>query len=308
MTKNSKKYFVIILFVLVSAGVFSLFQRTEKNDNSTNSSAQKELYPEKSVTHGHGLAVDRSDSSKLYIATHHGLLLLQNDKDLYRIGKSKDDYMGFSPHPSEASIFFSSGHPSAGGNIGFQKSLDAGVTWEKVSDGTDGPVDFHAMAISQVNPNLVYGWFKGALQRSTDQGKTWEIVNREILPVSLTADTKNENTVYAATPKGQGVLVSRDRGATWAPLSPALEGGAVSTIAIHSQDSKILIVFSEKLGGMGKSIDGGNVWKKINATWNNETILHVAFDPREPKIIYALTHKNKLYKSIDTGNTWVQIF
>lgn len=303
----NKKYISIIIAIVVIGGGILLLSGRNTNIPNTNNSAPNTLYPEQSITHGHGLAVDVSDSSKLYIATHHGLLLLQNEKDLYRVGKSKDDYMGFSSHPTEANIFFSSGHPSFGGNIGFQKSEDSGTTWKKVSDGVNGPVDFHAMAVSPVNPNLVYGWFQGNLQRSIDQGKTWEIVNRDLLPVYLAADTKDENIVYAATPQGQGVVISRDKGVTWTSLSPALEGGAVSVIAIHPQDSKVLLTFSEKLGGLGKSIDGGMTWKKVAEEFSGETILHIALSRGALTIVYALTHENKLYKSIDGGETWTHI-
>jgi len=215
--------------------------------------------------------------------------------------------MGFSTHPTEANIVFSSGHPSLGGNIGFQKSEDGGVTWKKVSSGVNGPVDFHAMTVSPVNPNLIYGWYQGNLQRSTDQGKNWEIVNRNLLAVYLAADTQDENVVYAATPQGQGVMVSRDKGATWNSLSSALEGGAVSVIAIHPQDSKTLLTFSEKLGGLGKSTDTGATWETVGERFNGETILHIAFSRSNPNIVYALTHENTLYKSSDAGDMWTQI-
>ena len=276
-------------------------------DDTTKNSSSNNLYPEEAITHGHGLAVDVADPNKLYIATHRGLLVLMNEKDLYRVGKSKDDYMGFSAHPTEANIVFSSGHPSIGGNIGFQKSEDGGATWKKVSGGVGGPVDFHAMAVSPVNPNLIYGWYQGNIQRSIDQGKNWEIVNRSLLPVYLAADTQDENVVYAATLQGQGVMVSKDKGATWSSLSPELEGGAVSVVAINPEDAKILLAFSEKLGGLGKSIDAGKTWKKVSGDFGGETVLHIAFGRINPNVVYALTHENKLYKSSDMGNVWTQI-
>lgn len=305
MNKKSKNYIWIAVAMVVIGGGILLFSRG--GDNSTSNSPSSNLYPEQAISHGHGLAVDVKDPNKLYIATHYGLLVLVNEKDLFRVGKSRDDYMGFSPHPTDASMLFSSGHPSYGGNIGFQKSEDGGFTWKKVSNGVNGPVDFHAMAISPVNFNLIYGWYQGNLQRSIDQGKNWEIVNRDLLPVYLAADSQDENVVYAATPRGQGVMVSRDKGASWNSLSPELEGKAVSVIAIHPKDANVLLTFSEKLGGLGKSTDQGKTWQKVNEAFNGETILHIAFDRNSPSVVYALTHENKLYKSVDAGNTWNQI-
>lgn len=305
MNKTSKKYIWVAVAIVIIGGGIMLLSRG--GSNTTNNNPTSNLYPEQSITHGHGLAVDVKDPSKVYIATHYGLLLLQGEKDLYRIGKSKDDYMGFSSHPTEANVFFSSGHPSVGGNIGFQKSEDGGVTWKKVSSGASGPVDFHAMTVSPVNPNLIYGWYQGGLQRSIDQGKNWEIVNRNLLPVYLAADSQDENVVYAATPKGQGIVVSRDKGANWSSLSIELEGGAVSVVAIHPQNSKIIITFSEKLAGLGKSADGGTTWKKVSEGFGGETVVQIAFSRSAPNVVYALTHENKLYKSTDTGDTWTQV-
>lgn len=79
----------------------------------------------------HGLAVDRKDSSRVYIATHSGLLAMTNDAKLQRVSDAEDDYMGFSAHPTDANILYSSGHPISGGNIGFQKSSDGGKTWQR---------------------------------------------------------------------------------------------------------------------------------------------------------------------------------
>jgi hypothetical protein len=304
MSKISKVYIGIALAVLIVGGIFFLSPR---RDNITSDPPLSNLYPEQAISHGHGLAVDVKDSNKLYIATHYGLFVLINEKDLYRVGKSRDDLMGFSVHPTDPNVFFSSGHPQFGGNLGFQRSDDAGVTWKKISDGVGGPVDFHAMAVSPVNPNLIYGWFQGNLQRSVDQGASWSIVNREIVAVYLAADSQDENTLYAATTEGQGVLVSKDKGVSWTSLSPELENGAVSVIAVHPKDARTLLVFSQKLGGLGKSEDSGKTWVKISENFGGETVLYIAFDRNNPNVVYAMTHKNKLYKSTDTADTWNNI-
>jgi hypothetical protein len=302
MSAPNKKYIIVgpaIFFI--GAGIF-LFTR---GDEKTVASPSGSLYPEQAISHGHGLAVDAKDSSKLYVATHYGLFVLVNEKELYRIGKNKDDYMGFSPHPTDPNIFFTSGHSGSAGNLGFQKSEDGGVTWGKVSNGVNGPVDFHAMAVSPVNPDLIYGWYQGNLQRSTDQGKTWEIVNRGLRTGYLAADPQDESTVYAATP--EGIAVSKNKGAIWTTLSPELAGGAVSVVAIQPNNENVLLAFAQSLGGLGKSIDGGKTWEKVSERFGGETLYHLTFDKNQPETAYALTDKSSLYKSANGGVTWIKI-
>lgn len=300
MTKQSKNYLVwgIIIAVLV-LGLIWFKQKSGSDSGSTTT-----LNPEKTISHGHGLAVDVADSTRLYIATHYGLLVLQNDQDLFRIGNSQDDYMGFSPHPADPKVVFSSGHPRTGGNIGVQRSDDGGFTWQKTSKGVNGPVDFHAMAVSAANPNLMYGWYQGALQRSQDGGNSWEIVTKIPQIIQLVADPKDENIVYATTP--QGLLVSRDKGATWTPASEVLQGGAVVAVAINPQDSAKMLSFSQQLG-LAKSVDGGKTWEKINETFGGETLFFIAIDKQQPETVYTLTESNAIYKSTDGANNWSKV-
>ena len=258
-----------------------------------------------SFSHSHGIAIDIADPNKVYLATHEGLYLLSGDKDLYQIGKTQDDLMGFSPHPTEAQTFFSSGHPSRGGNIGFQKTTDGGLSWTKISDGLGGPVDFHSMAISQVNPNIIYGFFGGKLQRSFDEGRSWEYAKGIITPISLSSDPKDENTLYGSTKNGG--WVSKDKGETWQSMSFQLEGGAVSVFAVDPT-STYALVFSEKLGGVGRSIDGGITWQKIEETFGNEAVLYIAFSKEQTGVVYALTNKNSVYKSTDSGIGWTKVW
>lgn len=284
---------IVIIGLITAVAILGVIALSRpKNEN---------LIPVNEITHGHGLAVDAADSNKVYIATHHGLLLLENEKALYRVGESKDDYMGFSPHPSNSKVFFSSGHPSFGGNIGFQKTEDGGFTWKKVSDGVNGPVDFHAMTVSAVNPDLIFGWYRGTIQRSTDGGKNWEVVSNTTFPiVGLTADPKDENIVYAASP--QGLYVSKNKGANW----DRMLDGFVSVVSVNPSDSQKLLSFSEKKR-LTKSNDAGKTWGKINESFLGETPLFIAFDKQKPENLYILTEKNSIYKSTDGGDTWSKI-
>lgn len=294
--KNKNIFFLFIL-LLVIIGSFMWLRSQRDTISETNTQDTKKLIPEKTITHGHGLAVDTGDSNKVYIATHHGLLVLKNDRDLYAVGESNDDYMGFSPNIKDANVFFASGHPESGGNIGFQKSEDGGFTWKKISDGLDGPVDFHALTVSPINPNLIYGWYQGNLQRSVDGGKTWKKFSTSATLVALIADTQDENIVYAASP--QGLFESKNQGESWERIVE----GFVSAVAIHPKDNKIMIVASEKQG-FAKTIDKGNTWEKIDQDFGGDSPLFLAFDHNNPATLYLLTEKNSIYKSMNAGNTW----
>jgi photosystem II stability/assembly factor-like uncharacterized protein len=302
-----KKLLIIVLATTLIFIGLATWNQSQKKNTETNSDAENtELTSINSISHGHGLAVDISDINKVYIATHHGLLVLINDKDLFRLGQSNDDFMGFSTHPSNPNIFISSGHPSNGGNIGFQKSEDAGRTWRKISEGLDGPVDFHAIAVSPVNTNLVFGWYRNRLQRSTDGGESWVGFNTKFFINSLIADPKDENVVYATSPQELGIMVSRDKGESWDRLSDELKDGIVTSLAIDPQDAQKMLSFSEKLG-LAKSFDGGKSWQQLNETFNNEKIFFIAIARQNPDIMYALTEMNSIYKSENGGNLWKKI-
>lgn len=254
------------------------------------------------LEHVHGIAVDSANPERLLIATHHGLLELVDGRLLARVGTSQDDLMGFTPHPTDPATYFSSGHPAGGGNLGFQKSTDGGVSWQKVSDGVGGPVDFHSMTVSMANPDLLYGFYR-LLQRSTDGGRMWEVAKGAVRPISLSTDPKRESVVYAAT--DSGIMVSEDRGDSWRSLSSALEGGAASVIAFDPA-GEYALAYSLKLGGLGKSADGGATWQKIDEEFNGEAVLYIAYS-RDGSRVYALTEKDSLYASTDKGETWANI-
>lgn len=294
-----KKALIIILPIIVIIFGLILLNKPNKQEVSAN-----KLLPATEITHGHGLGLDPNDPSKLYIATHHGLYVLMNEKDLFAVGQDGNDYMGFSPDPNKSGVFFASGHPATGGNIGFQKSEDSGFTWKVLSDGVDGPVDFHAMTVSPANPDLVYGWFKGAVQRSTDGGKTWQAFPNKFIAVNFAADPTNENLVYAASP--QGLFVSNNKGQDWTVLLPPEKGGFISTISIDPQDSKSLLVYSEKMG-LIKSSDSGITWTTIKADFQSETPLYIARSKNAGNLGYLITEKNSIYKTTDNGDNWTKV-
>ncbi len=288
------------VLIVVLASILLFVEPKEKSTERAPLSVA--LTPEKSFSHGHGISVDVAEANKLYIATHEGLFVLVDDKDLFRIGKTRDDLMGFSAHPTSPTTFFSSGHPARGGNLGFQRSDDGGVSWEKVSTGIGGPVDFHSLAVSSVSPNIVYGFFRGDIQRSIDGGLNWEIAKGKVAPISLTSDPFDEKVLYAGTK--EGALLSMDSGDSWKSIYTALDGGFVTVYAPHPEDNSFALAFFEQQGGLVKSIDKGATWTKVNEQLGSAAVLYIAYSKQKPDTIYALTNESTLYKSEDKGDSF----
>ncbi len=253
----------------------------------------------------HGLAV-RPDGN-LFITTHNGLFLLKDDTELYRIGKEKGDLMGFAMNPWNPDEIYASGHPANGGNIGVIASRDGGVTWRRIFKNIgSGAVDFHAMAISLADPNIIYGWYEDKLYRTNDSGHTWKFARAKGLSgvVSLATNPRNSETVYAGTV--DGLFISVDKGETWSAMATL---GFIGGIALDYRNPKVMYVFSEQ-NGMSRSADGGESWYPINnglTLGQREIVMYVAIHPKDSKILYVGTTQNRILKTVNSGQSWKQI-
>ena len=251
-------------------------------------------------THIHGIAVDPRDGSRLYIATHHGFFVVSPDGQATRISRDSNDYMGFTPHPTDPSVLFASGHPVGGGNLGFIVSKDGGQNWRQLSLGVRGPVDFHQMDVSKADPNVVYGAF-GGLQVSRDGGKNWTLIGP--LPdglMDLAASADATDRLYAAT-KG-GLLYSNDAGATWRPAH--LRKSAATMVQTGHKGE----VYAFIIGlGLLRTEEPHLRWEYVSRSFGDRYLLHLAVDPGDPRRLYVVTNDKQVLVSKDDGNTWFEL-
>jgi photosystem II stability/assembly factor-like uncharacterized protein len=278
----------VSVFVLVVAGTMGI--RT--------SAAERIKLSE--VSHIHGIAVDPSDPSRLFLATHHGLFLTSPDGTATRVSDNANDYMGFTPHPTDSSLLYASGHPAGGGNMGVILSEDGGKTWQQLSAGAQGPVDFHAMTISRSDPNVIYGLY-GGIQVSRDGGKTWA-ENGAAPPetIDLAASAVDADLIFAATLKG--LMLSRDGGKTWEPTGE--QGRPVSMIETAPDGTVYALIV-----GLGLVSTPGSVinWSLLSSDVAQKIILHLAVDPTNPDRVFAVTQESEILTSTDGGRTWTPL-
>jgi len=180
---------------------------------------------------------------------------------------------------------------------GLWKTTDAGQRWKNISDGYFKTGSVGAVAVSESNPNIVYCGM-------------------------------GEHAVRGVmTSYGDGVYKSVDAGKTWIKIG--LENTQhISRISIHPSNPDIVFVAaqgalygSNKERGVYKSVDGGKTWKNVLFVNDLTGAVELSMDMKFPNILYAAMweHQRKpwmvisggegsgLYKSTDSGETWVKI-
>lgn len=256
-------------------------------------------------THFHGIAVDARDTSRIYLATHHGLYVVGQDGMATQLSSTRDDFMGFTAHPSDPLVLYASGHPASGGNLGFIVSTDGGRSWTKLASGVGGPVDFHQMDVSKADPKVIYGVY-GDVQRSADGGKTWSKIGPapEGL-IGLAASSKDANTLFAATQRG--LFKSTDAGKTW-QIAHIIARPATMVYATRTGDVYAYMVGS----GLLRAKDESPNWEIVSPGPGADVILHFAADPKDGKRLYAVTYNpqsgaQSVVTSGDGGASWTKL-
>ncbi len=255
-------------------------------------------------THFHGLSVDLRDPSRVFLATHHGFYVVSADGKARRLSESRDDFMGFTPHPTDASMLYASGHPAAGGNLGFIMSSDGGHSWRTISGGVGGPVDFHQMDVSKADPKVIYG-VHGGVQKSTDGGKSWTIIGAAPEGLIDLAAGRMPDRLYAATQ--QGLLRSTDSGRNWKPAYTSHQ----PVTMIHATSGGELYAFVVGTGLIHADEQDLN-WKIAGGGFSGQYVLHLAVAPANLRRLYAVTfnpadHSQSLLTSADGGENWAAL-
>ena len=256
-------------------------------------------------SHFHGIAVDPADPSRIYLATHHGFYAVATDGGASRISSTQDDFMGFSPHPLDPSLLYASGHPKSGGNLGIIASRDGGKSWTKLADGVGGPVDFHQMDVSKVDPTVIYGVHRG-LQVSKDGGRSWARAGPAPEGIiDLAASAKDIDTIYAAT--RSRLLKSVDGGRSWAAAHVIRRPATMVHVEPNGSVYAFLIGY-----GLVRASEPNLNWRNVNSGFGETYVLHMAVDPTDDRTLYVVTFDSQtrvqaILASRDGGEIWTTL-
>jgi len=190
------------------------------------------------------------------------------------------------------------------------------------------------------DPNTYYfGATGGGVWKSSDGAMTWtSVFDKEGSGSigSIAVATSNPNVVYVGTGEacirgnishGDGVYKTLDGGKTWKNVG-LHDSRAIGKVIVNPMNPDIAFVAA--LGhvfgpnaerGIFRTTDGGKTWEKVLYKDENTGGVDVAFDPRNPNILFAALWQARrtswsmddggpgsgLYRSGDGGTTWKHI-
>ena len=162
--------------------------------------------------------------------------------------------------------------------------------------------DFHALAFSPDNPNVVFFGHHNGIMRSDDGGRTWtQLVERQNFDaMGLAVSRANGRQVYLA---GHNVFqVSADAGASWQPVNHNLPGTDIHGFAMSLDDPNRLYTFVVG-SGLFQSADGGRIWQTLSDKVPGD-IMGLAAAGGMPETLYAVSMRFGVLRSTDGGQSW----
>lgn len=195
---------------------------------------------------------------------------------------------------------------------GTWNSGDGGESWmlqRKWFFPPESPI-VRALTLHPTDPHTLYAGADKGIHRSTDNGRSWEMINNSdnIKNVwALAIDPTDPNIMFAGT-SPTGLCRSRDAGHTWEtlslpPLATECEVGdpRVTFIAIDADDSNIIWAGIE-VDGILLSLDGGDNWNRVSSIPDDD-IHCMLINKSNGSQVLALTPRD-LYVSTDMGEVW----
>jgi len=222
----------------------------------------------------------------------------------------------------------------------FDTKLLQELRWRSIGPARGGRV----LAVTGVRgqPEVYYfGAVDGGVWRSNDAGRTWKPIfdSQNIASIgAIAVAPSNAQIIYVGTGEsdmrsdiayGNGMYRSADGGKTWTHIGLE-DSRQIARILVDPRDSEK--VFVAALGhaygpnaerGVFYSKDGGKKWKRVLFHDENTGAIDLAFDPGNPKTIFAALLQTRrppwniyppskgpgtgLYRSRDGGEHWEQL-
>ena len=255
-------------------------------------------------------------------------------------GQSKPEPQAKAAKPAQAaqSHAANSAEPNASGPAKPEEKAYKGMKYRLIGPFRGGR-SLTAAGVPGDPTTYYFGATGGGVWKSTDGAMTWSAVfDQEGTAAigSIAVAASNHNVLYVGTGEacirgnishGDGVYKSLDGGKTWKNVG-LKDSRAIGKVIINPTNPDVAFVAA--LGhpygpngerGIFRTTDGGKTWEKVLYKDENTGGIDVAFDPRNPNILFGALWQARrtswslesggpgsgLYRSNDGGSTWKRL-
>jgi photosystem II stability/assembly factor-like uncharacterized protein len=227
-------------------------------------------------------------------------------------------------------------------------SRDAGKSWDRLDSVWNIPsvqtivypvavVEPHVrdITIDPTDHKVMYVALQvGYMLKTTDGGKNWQLLNRDLDADvhTIVLHPENTNQIFIATgghdaragvAKGRALYRSDDGGANWRPMASEFREEYSVPLAIHPKKPEV--IYSAVANGQPgqwrkrasgaeafliQSTDSGKSWKKLDnelSKANKSFVVAFAFEPSDADWMFAAQRNGDLFGSQDAGASWSKI-
>ncbi len=224
---------------------------------------------------------------------------------------------------------------------GVWKSINAGQSWENISDKFFESGSIGAIAVSDSDPNVIYvgtgqSTIRGnvamgvGIYKSVDAGKTWKHVGlRKVGQIGrIRIHPTDPNLVYVVVignpwvpNEERGLYRSKDGGENWEKILNISPKTGFADLAMDLNNPRVLyasawtaqrkpwtIISGSEESALYKTSDGGNTWRILKGGLPEGVVgkIGVAVSPANSERVWALVEAKEggLFRSDDAGETW----
>ena len=150
---------------------------------------------------------------------------------------------------------------------GVYKSDNGGTWFQKVQGIPFSARRTYVLKQDPADPAIVYAGTTEGLWKTTDAGKTWRHMIKNVVVNDVYIDPKNSSHILLATDHA-GVLASNDAGSEFSPSNRGFTHRLVQCILRDRTDPQTLyagLVNDQEYGGVFVTHDNGSTWGQLNS-------------------------------------------
>ncbi len=235
-------------------------------------------------------------------ALNNALLYKSNDfgTSFELVWDNLEDFGGFTTEIeqsfSEEGVFYLSTW-SEGIPAQLARSEDNGETWTVISDNNETHYNMTDVVISYQNPDIIFTFGDGVIQKSTDRGETWMPMYNGVPFEGVydgTIDPYDDNHLYASV--SAGIYETTDGGENWIQVS---------------EESAKIIEFNPVLPGLVTAVtfnndvlisfDNGSNWESYLGDIQSASFTDVSYSPDGTTLLVGTTSQGIYSTPLDAS-------